>query len=95
MPAWMYILQLRSGKYYVGSTRNRVQRYKDHFAGTGCRTTKFDPPVAIEYEEKFFSYPEAHKRERQIKGWSHAKKDALIRDDIRELKRLAVRRKYR
>jgi predicted GIY-YIG superfamily endonuclease len=93
MPAWCYILRLQSGRLYVGSTRNRERRYKDHFAGTGCRTTRLDPPVALAYEEEFPSYKEALRRERQIKRWTRAKKEALIRDDVSTLHQLARRRR--
>ena len=92
-PAWFYILRLQSGKLYSGVTGNRERRFREHFSGMGCRTTKLDPPVAVVYEEEFQTYPEALRRERQIKGWSRAKKEALMKGEIGELHRLAMRRK--
>ena len=92
MPAWFYILRLKSGSLYVGSSRNIRKRNIEHFLGTGCRTTKLDPPISTAYTERFETYKEASTREHQVKRWTRAKKEALIRGDIAELKRLSKRR---
>jgi len=89
MPAWFYILRLRSGGLYPGVTKNLEERCKDHCSGKACRTTKFDPPVALVYSESFESFPEARKREVQIKRWSRAKKEALVVGDLATLRKLA------
>ena len=52
-----------------------------------------DPPKAVAFSEAFTSYRDAFQREQQVKRWSRAKKEALIRGDIDELKKLARRRK--
>lgn len=93
MPCWFYILRLQSKRPYCGSTKDKVRRYREHFAGTGCRTTKLDPPVAVVHEEEFETIRLARRREKQVKGWVRAKKEALIRGDLVELKRLSKRRK--
>ena len=49
MPAWLYILRLKSGALYIGATADLNQRYKDHCTGKACRTTSLDPPVAVIY----------------------------------------------
>jgi putative endonuclease len=41
------------------------------------------------YQEAFASLEEAVRRERQLKGWSHAKKQALISGDRAWLKDLS------
>jgi predicted GIY-YIG superfamily endonuclease len=92
MPAWFYILRLKAGGLYLGSTKNKHSRYKNHFAGTACRTTKLDPPVAIVLEEEYATHLEAFRRKMQVKGWTRAKKEALIRGDLAELKQLSKRR---
>ncbi len=92
MPAWFYILPLRSKKTYCGSTKWKESRYRAHFSGTGCRTTQLDPPLAVVYEEEFKTFREAFRREHQVKGWTRAKKEALIRGDLNRLKSLAKRR---
>jgi putative endonuclease len=93
MLAWFYILRLQSTHLYCGSTRSLKKRIKEHFDGRGCRTTKIDRAVAMVYSEEFLSYKEAYRREHQIKRWSRAKKEALISGDLKQLKRLAKRRK--
>jgi len=44
----IYVLELSSGKYYVGRTKNLEKRYKDHSSGKGCSYTKKYPPKKIE-----------------------------------------------
>ncbi len=89
MPAWFYILRLESSLLYSGSTRSLEKRIDDHFAGKGCRTTKTDPPVTLAYSEEYATYKEAFHREQQVKRWSRAKKEALIKGDMMELKQLS------
>lgn len=89
MPAWLYILHLKSGQLYVGSTTNLNQRYKDHCSGKACRTTQLDPPVALLYSEKLENFSDARKREAQVKRWSSAKKEALASGNMPSLKALA------
>ena len=93
MPAWFYMLRLRSASLYSRSTRVLDKRIVDHFAGRGCRTTRVDPPISLAYTEEYPTYKEAFRREQQVQRWSRAKKEALIRGDVYELKRLAQRRK--
>jgi len=95
MPAWFYILRLRSGALYPGATKSLEDRYKDHCSGKACRTTKLDPPVGLVYSETFESFPEARQREAQIKRWSRTKKEALVSGDMINLKELSKSRKTR
>jgi putative endonuclease len=92
MPAYFYILRLRSGTLYIGSTTDLDKRYRDHCSGAACRTTRFAPPVALVYTEEFDTFSEARKRESQIKHWSRAKKEALIVGDIEKLQNLSKSR---
>ncbi|MBW2039884.1 MAG: GIY-YIG nuclease family protein [Deltaproteobacteria bacterium] len=93
MPAYFYILRLRSGTLYISATTDLDQRYRDHCSGKACRTTKFDPPVGLVYTEKIDTFSEARKRESQIKHWSRAKKEALIVGDKEKLQNLSKSRK--
>ena len=93
MPAWLYILRLKSGQLYIRSTADLDQRYKDHCSGKACRTTSLDPPIALLYSEELDSFSDARKREAQIKRWSHAKKEALVSGDLNKLKDLSKSRK--
>jgi predicted GIY-YIG superfamily endonuclease len=92
MPAWFYILRLRSDTLYPGATENLEERYKAHLNGKACRTTQIDPPVALVYSEDYPTFSEARKREAQIKRWSRAKKEALVSGDLNRLRRLSKSR---
>jgi putative endonuclease len=49
-------------------------------------------PVHLVWSEPFDRITDAIAAERKIKGWSRAKKEALIRTDWAEIKQLAKRR---
>ena len=95
MTAWTYILRLKSGQLYIGSTTDIDQRIADHTAGQGGRTTKLDPPLKLVYSESFPTFSEARKREAQIKRWTRAKKEALVAGNMSELPNLSKSRKKR
>ncbi len=88
--AWVYILRLRSGQLYVGATTDLDRRWREHVAGTGCRTTKLDPPTAIVHTETFQAFTAARQREAQVKRWSRAKREALVAGNTIALRRLAT-----
>jgi len=93
MPAWFYILRLRSQNLYLGSTRDIARRVKEHFRGKGGRTTSNDPPTALVLSEQYVNVYDALKRELQVKRWTRAKKEALIAGNLTRLKKLSKRRK--
>jgi predicted GIY-YIG superfamily endonuclease len=93
MPAWLYILRLKSGQLYIGSTTDLEQRYKDHCSGKACRTTQLDPPIALLYSEELDTFFDARRREAQVKRWSRGKREALASGDLETLHQLAKRRK--
>jgi len=82
MSAWLYILRLKSGQLYIGSTTDLDRRFEEHMSGRACRTTQLNPPVKLLYSEGFDSFSDARRREAQIKRWSRAKKEALISGDL-------------
>ena len=77
---WIYILQCTDGSYYTGSTRNLPeQRLAEHNHGFDEKAyTISRRPVSLVYAEHFPVITDAIACERQIKGWSRAKKEALI-----------------
>ncbi|MCX5866828.1 MAG: GIY-YIG nuclease family protein [Proteobacteria bacterium] len=93
MPAWFYILRLRSGNIYPGSSANLDQRLSDHFTDKACRTTKIDPPTALVYSEELPTFSDARKREAQVKRWSRSKKEALIAGNNKEERKKLSRSK--
>lgn len=85
----VYILRLQSGSPYVGCSENLETRLGCHLAGTACRATDIDRPVAIVFVELHGDFVSSRRREAQIKGWSRAKKEARIRGDLAALQRLS------
>ena len=89
MGAYMYILKCADNSYYVGSTKNLIERVQLHQLGGGANYTKERLPVSLVYYEEFLQIDEAFKREKQIQKWTKAKKEALINKNIIELKLLS------
>jgi len=89
MRAYTYILRCSGGYYYTGSTKDLERRMQEHQIGEGANFTKKHLPVELVYYELFDRIDEAFKREHQIKGWTRAKKEALMRSDSNELHKLA------
>ena len=87
--AYTYILECANGQYYVGSTNDLERRLQEHQEGLGGKFTKAHLPVKLVYTEQFQTVEQAFYRERQLHGWSHEKKEALINGDLEKLKRLS------
>ena len=83
--AFVYILQCGDGSYYVGSTRDLERRFVEHASGVGAAYTRTRLPVKLVYAEEFERVDDAYFREKQIQGWSRAKREALIRRSFGEL----------
>ncbi len=95
MAFWTYMLKCADGRYYVGHTDALEQRVAQHQVGRGCSYTAKRLPVALLWSQDFSSREEALTAERQIKGWSRAKKEALIASNWMRLHELAVSREAR
>ena len=80
--AHMYILRCGDGSLYVGSTRNLDIRMHQHAIGKGAKYTSMRLPVELVYVEEYESIGEAYAREKQVQGWSRAKREALIAGDF-------------
>lgn len=90
MNAWVYILCCADCSYYVGSTRGSLEvRLAQHNDGTFGGWTAARRPVVMASSESFDRVTDAIAAERRLKGWSRAKKEALIRGDLDALKLLA------
>ena len=87
---WVYILECNDGSYYTGHTDNLEKRIAEHHQGISrsCYTFK-RRPLKLMFQQSFTTREEALISERQIKGWSRAKKKALIKGDWKEVSRLA------
>ena len=83
MPYAVYILKCSDGTYYTGSTKDLDGRVREHQAGEYPEAYTFSRrPVELVWSEITETYEEAFQWEHRIKGWSRAKKEALIRGDI-------------
>jgi predicted GIY-YIG superfamily endonuclease len=96
MPAYLYLLRCRDGSYYVGTTRDSLEkRIAEHNAGRFEGYTKPRRPVVLVYHQEFQRIEDAIAAERQVKGWRREKKEALIRGALAALPSLARRGPHR
>ena len=91
--AYLYIVRCADGSFYIGTTRTELDiRIAQHNAGTFGGYTVTRRPVELVYSQWFERITDAIENERKLKGWSRAKKEALIRGDFALLKSLAKRK---
>jgi putative endonuclease len=92
--AFLYILLCADGSYYTGTTRADLElRVAQHNAGTYAGSyTAQRRPVTLVFAQWFDRITDAIEAERQVKGWSRAKKEALIRGEFERLPELSKRR---
>ena len=92
--SYVYILRCADGSYYVGSTRSLERRVWEHNVGLGSAYTRRPGrrPVSLVWSAECAHIAEAFSLEKQIQGWSRAKREALIRGDFGALPALAKKR---
>jgi putative endonuclease len=94
--AYVYMLKCSDDSFYVGSTRTTLEaRLAEHDAGAFDGYTATRRPVSLAWFQEFPVITDANAVERQIKGWSRAKKMALMNGDFDRIKQLAKRRSKR
>lgn len=81
-PGWIYILRCADQSYYIGSTSNLEQRINEHIFHKYSGYTSARLPIELVFAQEFGDINDAIRAERQIKGWSRKKKDALINGDF-------------
>jgi putative endonuclease len=92
--AFLYLVRCSDGSYYSGTARDGLEkRVAEHNSGTFGGYTATRRPVTLVFSQWFDRIVDAIAAERQVKGWSRAKKEALIRGDFEQLKFLARRRR--
>ena len=89
--SWCYMLRCADGSYYVGCTAHLDQRIGQHQSGEIPGYTSTRRLVECVWSEEFDSIHDAIDAERRIKGWSRAKKEAMLASDWPEVSRLASR----
>jgi putative endonuclease len=91
--AHVHMLRCSDGSYYVGSARRGLdRRVSEHNEGLYGGYTSTRRPVVLVWAQQFLIVTDAIAVERQIKGWSRAKKEALIRSDYGAVQLLSKRR---
>jgi len=88
-PFYVYLLRCSDDSYYIGHTDDIEKRIAEHNHGSVSGYTKTRLPIIVLYTQDFMTRDEALTAERQIKGWSRKKKEALIRGDWEMIKKLS------
>jgi putative endonuclease len=86
---WLYIILCSDGSFYTGSTSNLEKRMSEHELGTFEGYTSHRRPVRLVFSQMFNEVRYCIFAERQVKNWSHGKKQALIDGDFDLLHELA------
>ena len=89
MPFFTYILECADGSFYIGHTDDLDIRLGQHQAGSLGGYTATRRPVSLRWSTQFPERELAFRLERQLKGWSRAKKLALIAGEFEKLPVLA------
>lgn len=74
---YVYLLLCDQKTFYIGITDNFIERLKAHKNKQSIFTRKFSE-LRLMYCEKYSTKHQAVMREKQLKGWSRAKKQMLI-----------------
>jgi len=78
---YAYLLRCNDGSFYAGHTDDLEQRFAQHTSGALGGYTAKRLPVVLVWSDSFGTRDEAFAAERKLKGWTRAKKEALIAGD--------------
>ncbi|WP_372730501.1 GIY-YIG nuclease family protein [Novosphingobium sp.] len=92
MAFYAYLLRCSDGSYYAGHTDDLEVRFAQHQSGLMEGYTAKRRPVVLAWTEMFSTRDEDFAAERKLKGWSRAKKEALIAGDWDRVRMLARNR---
>lgn len=90
MSFFVYILRSTSDKLYIGQTNNLNSREQQQVSKSSkaAKYIKEGKEWELVYSEEYSTRLESMRREKQLKGWTRAKKEALISRDLKLLKKL-------
>jgi len=75
---FVYILLCSDSPYYTGVTNNLDRRLYEHEAGFDPKSYTFKRrPLKLVFQKIFTEVTQAIAFEKQVKGWSRKKKEAL------------------
>lgn len=83
---FVYILQCADGSYYVG-VEVRLEQHQNGYDPKSYTFTR--RPIILKYYQRFTLIEQAIEFEKQLKGWSRKKKEALFDGNWEEIKRLS------
>jgi putative endonuclease len=86
---FVYIVSCSDDSYNTGVTNNLERRIAEHNSGLIKGFTSKRLPVKLVFSERFLDENDAIRLEKQIKGWSRIKKEALIEGNIELLVQLS------
>jgi predicted GIY-YIG superfamily endonuclease len=92
MDFFAYKLRCADDSLYVGHTDDLDSRIAHHVNGTMGGYTARRRPVELVWSERFATRIEALEAEQRLKGWSRAKKQALIDGNWARISALARNR---
>ncbi len=90
MSYFVYILRTSSNTLYIGQTNNLEKRLKEHnlHKSRASKYIRSFNSFELVYSEDYLTRTEAMRRENQLKKWTKAKKEALVKGDLELLKKL-------
>ena len=87
---FVYIIKCSDKSYYTGITNNLIKRIDEHNEGIEPNSyTHSRRPVVLVYSQEFMDVNDAILFEKKLKGWSRAKKEALIEGRLNDLPNLS------
>lgn len=90
---YVYILKCSDNTYYTGITSNLTKRTTEHQSGKHPNSYTYKRrPISLEFYAEFTNIELAIQTEKQIKKWSRAKKEALIKNEFEKLPNLAKKK---
>ena len=87
---YVYILKCSDQSYYTGVTSCLEKRLFEHCQGFDAKCYTYSKrPLKLKFTAEFQDINEAIARDKQIKGWTRKKKEALIKQDFKKLIKLS------
>ncbi|QWT84919.1 GIY-YIG nuclease family protein [Chryseobacterium sp. PCH239] len=79
---YVYIVKCSDNSYYTGFTNDLERRINEHNDGLNSESYTYTrKPVELVFNHEFNDVNQAIRFEKQVKGWSRKKKEAIINDN--------------
>ncbi|PWB23557.1 GIY-YIG nuclease family protein [Flavobacterium sp. HTF] len=87
---YVYILKCSDNSYYTGFTNDINRRLNEHSFGLNKECYTYNKrPLQLMFYTEFNDVLQAIAFEKQVKGWSRKKKEAIINNKWEDLKKLS------